>query len=150
MLTLEGAQAGLSWLTVLKKREGYRQAFDGFDPQVIARYDDAKLAELMANPDIIRNRLKIASTINNARAYLDFRSQKGSFADFLWGFVDGNPIVNRWPDESQVPAETPLSQRISKALKKEGFRFVGPTICYSFMQAIGMVDDHVVGCWKAS
>ncbi len=150
LLTLEGAQAGLSWLTILKKREGYRRAFDGFDPEVIARYDEQKVAELREDAGIIRNRLKIRSTIGNAQAYLKLRESEGSFSGYLWNFVDGQPIVNRWSDASQMPAETVESQRISKALKKLGFRFVGPTIIYSFMQAIGMVDDHVKGCWKCS
>jgi DNA-3-methyladenine glycosylase I len=148
MLCLEGAQAGLSWITILKKRENYRAAFDGFDPQQIARYDEAKITELLANPGIIRNRLKVNAFISNARACLDLRESGTTLDSFLWGFVGGQPIINQWRSLSEVPAATPESQAMSKALLKKGFRFVGPTICYAFMQACGMVDDHTLDCFK--
>ncbi len=148
MLTLEGAQAGLSWITVLRKRENYRRLFDGFDPEIVARYDDQKVAELLADPGIIRNRLKVASTIENARQVLAVQEEFGSFDRYIWQFVDGEPIVNRWTSIDQVPAVTPLAETMSKTLKKRGFRFVGPTICYAFMQATGMVNDHTVDCFR--
>jgi DNA-3-methyladenine glycosylase I len=148
MLCLEGAQAGLSWITILKKRANYRTAFDGFDPVKMARYDEAKIAALLANPGIVRNRLKVNAFVGNARAYLDLRESGTTLNDFLWGFVGGEPIINHWKSLSEVPAETPESQAMSKALLKKGFRFVGPTICYAFMQACGMVDDHTVDCFK--
>jgi DNA-3-methyladenine glycosylase I len=147
MLTLEGAQAGLSWLTVLKKREGYRNAFAGFDPRLVAAFDDADVARLLADPGIIRNRLKVASTISNARAVLEMQVVHGSLDRFLWSFVDGVPIRNDWSAMSDVPASTPLSDIMSKELKRLGFRFVGSTICYAFMQAVGMVDDHLISCF---
>ena len=147
-ITLEGAQAGLSWITILRKRENYRAAFDGFDPLKVARYDETKVAELLANPGIVRNRLKIASTIANARAFLDVQEGFGSFDNYLWGFVDGKPIQNAWERLSELPAETELSRKLSKDLLKRGFRFVGPTICYAMMQAIGMVNDHTVDCFR--
>ncbi len=140
-ICLEGAQAGLSWLTILRKRENYRAAFEGFDPAKVARYDEAKFNELMQNPGIVRNRLKISSTINNARKFLDIQEAFGSFDYYLWGFVDGQPIQNTWKSLSEIPPETDLSRKISKELLKHGFRFVGPTICYAMMQAIGMVND---------
>jgi len=146
MLILEGAQAGLSWLTVLKKRESYRKAFDGFDPETIARYDDAKRAELLSNPGIIRNRLKVDAAIQNAKVYLSIKDQGKSFSDYIWAFVDGKPIINEFREMNDVPAETEISKRMSKQLKKDGFKFVGPTICYAFMQAVGMVNDHTVDC----
>lgn len=146
MLTLEGAQAGLSWITVLRKRENYRRLFDGFDPEIVSRYDDRKVAALLADSGIIRNRLKIASTIENARQVLAVQDELGSFDAYIWQFVDGEPIVNHWTSIDQVPAVTPLAEQMSKALKKRGFRFVGPTICYAFMQATGMVNDHMTGC----
>jgi DNA-3-methyladenine glycosylase I len=148
MLTLEGAQAGLSWLTILRKREGYRRAFAGFDPQTVAGFGDVDFARLLADPGIVRNRLKIASTISNARAVLDVQARYGSLDSFLWGFVDGLPVRNRWRSMSEIPASTPLSDLISKELKRHGFRFVGSTICYAFMQATGMVNDHLAGCFR--
>ncbi|MEX1033844.1 MAG: DNA-3-methyladenine glycosylase I [Cellvibrionaceae bacterium] len=145
-LILEGAQAGLAWITVLRKREGYRKAFDAFDPERIARYSDKKIDKLLQNPDIIRNRLKVTSARQNARAYLDLREAGIRFSDFLWQFVDGAPIQNRWRSIKQVPATTVISDQLSKALKKRGFNFVGSTICYAHMQATGMVNDHLVTC----
>ncbi len=147
-ICLEGAQAGLSWITILRKRENYRAAFDGFDPAVVARYDEAKVAELLANPGIVRNRLKIASTINNAQRFLEVQREFGSFSDYLWGYVDGQPIHNHWQSLSEIPAETELSKRISKDLLKRGFKFVGSTICYAMMQATGLVNDHTVDCFR--
>ena len=147
-LILEGAQAGLSWSTILKKREGYRAAFEGFDPEVVARYDERKTAELLADAGIVRNRLKVASAVSNARAFLEVQVEHGSFSDYIWGFVDGAPIQNHWPTLAEIPAKTPLAETISKDLKKRGFRFVGPTIIYAHMQATGMVNDHVVDCFR--
>ena len=149
MLVLEGAQAGLSWSTILNKRAGYRRAFDGFDPERVAAYDDAKVAALLADPGIVRNRLKVASAIANAAAFLDVRAEHGSFANYLWEWVDGNPIVNRPRTTADLPARTELSDRLGKALKKRGFNFVGSTIVYSYLQAVGVVNDHVVNCPKA-
>lgn len=146
LLILEGAQAGLSWSTVLKKREHYRKVFDGFAPELIANYGDEKVAALLADPGIIRNRAKIAATIQNARAYLALQAAGQSFSDFLWKFVDGAPIQNSWGALSEVPAKTLRSDAMSKALGKAGFKFVGSTICYAFMQASGMVNDHLVSC----
>ena len=148
MLLLEGAQAGLSWATILKKREGYRRAFDGFDPVKIARYTPKKIERLLADPGIVRNRLKVEAAIGNARAYLALREGGGSLNAYLWDFVDGEPVVNRWRGLAQVPAATPVSDRLSKDLKRRGFRFVGSTICYAFMQSVGMVNDHLVGCYR--
>jgi DNA-3-methyladenine glycosylase I len=147
-LMLEGAQAGLSWLTVLKKRENYRRAFDGFDAAKMARYSDKKLAALMGDEGIIRNRLKIASAVTNAKAFLAAQKEFGSFDSYVWQFVGGKPIVNRWTKMSQVPAKTGESDAMSKDLLKRGFKFVGSTICYAFMQATGMVNDHTVDCWR--
>ena len=149
MLILEGAQAGLSWITILKKRGNYRAAFDGFDPAVIAGYGPAKLAALKADAGIVRNALKIQAAVDNAKGWLDImeREERG-FDGFLWDFVDGRPIVNHWRRLDEIPAETPVSKAMSKALKGRGFRFVGPTICYAFMQAVGMVNDHVVDCFR--
>lgn len=147
-ICLEGAQAGLSWITILRKRENYRAAFDGFDPAVVAGYDAAKIAELLANPGIVRNRLKIASTINNAQKFLETQREYGTFSDYLWAYVDGKPIQNQWRSLAELPAETELSKRISKDLQKRGFKFVGSTICYAMMQAIGMVNDHTVECFR--
>jgi DNA-3-methyladenine glycosylase I len=146
MLNLEGAQAGLSWETILNKRDNYRIAFDGWDPEKIARYDDAKVAELMANAGIVRNRLKIAAAIVNAQAYLRLRDEAGGLDAFLWAYVERRPIRNMWVSMQDVPARTALSDRISKDLAKRGFKFVGSTIVYAYMQAIGMVNDHLVGC----
>ena len=148
MLILEGAQAGLSWITILRKRENYRAAFDGFDPAAIAQYGPAKVAALMADAGIVRNRAKIEATIGNAKAWLELKEREGSCADFLWRAVDGQSIVNSWRGVGDVPAETKESAALSKALKAQGFRFVGPTICYAFMQAVGMVNDHTVDCFR--
>lgn len=151
MLTLEGAQAGLSWITVLRKRDNYRQAFDHFDPQRVAVYSEDKVLMLMANPGIIRNRAKIRSTIDNAKGVLAIQKEFGSLDRFIWAYVDGKPIRNASKDPGAAPASTALSDRLSKDLKKRGFGFVGSTICYAFMQAIGMVNDHVVDCaWNGS
>jgi len=147
-LTLEGAQAGLSWITILRKRDAYRDAFAGFDPERVARFDKAKEAELLANPGIVRNRLKIESTISNARAFQQVQEEFGSFAAYQWRFVDGTPLQNAWRSLSEVPATTPLSEMLCRDLKKRGFRFVGGTICYAYMQAVGMVNDHTVDCYR--
>jgi len=146
MLILEGAQAGLSWITVLKKREAYREAFDGFDPAKVALYDDTKVQELLANEGIIRNRLKINAAIINAKLFLEIQKQHGSFDKFIWGYVDYTPIIGRWEKFEEMPITTPISDKISKDLKKIGFKFVGSTIIYSFMQAVGMVNDHLNSC----
>ena len=148
LLTLEGAQAGLSWSTILHKREGYRKAFVGFDPAKVARFDSRREAKLLADPGIVRNRLKVSSTIENARRVLETQEELGSFSALLWGFVDGEPLVGRWKSVGEIPAETPVSKAMSKELKRRGFRFVGPTVCYAFMQAAGLVDDHVVSCFR--
>jgi DNA-3-methyladenine glycosylase I len=147
-LVLEGAQAGLSWITILKRREGYRRAFAGFDPARVATFGEADAARLLADPGIIRNRAKIASAIHNARAFLAVQEEFGSFAAFQWGFVDGAPIVNAWTSLAEVPARTETSDRLSKDLKQRGFSFVGSTICYAHMQAVGMVNDHLVSCHR--
>lgn len=147
-LILDGAQAGLSWITILRKRENYWVAFDQFDPEKIARYDDAKVAELLQNPGIVRNRLKVHSAVKNARGYLAIMEKEGSFSQFLWQFVDGRPIQNNWRSMEEVPTETAVSSAMSKTLKQYGFNFVGPTIVYAFMQAVGMVNDHLVGCYR--
>ena len=147
-LTLEGAQAGLSWLTILRKRENYRRAFDNFDIERIARYGERETQRLLADAGIVRNRLKIAATIGNARATLAVQAQYGSLDSFLWDFVDGKPIINHWRSLSELPVSTPQSDAMSKALKRLGFKFVGSTICYAFMQAVGMVNDHTVDCFR--
>jgi DNA-3-methyladenine glycosylase I len=147
-LTLEGAQAGLSWMTILRKREGYRRAFAGFDPEAVARFTDADVARLLADPAIVRNRAKVGSAIANARALLAVREQAGSFADHLWSFVDGRPLQPSRGALSDLPAETPEARTISRDLKRRGFGFVGPTIVYSLMQACGLVNDHVTGCFR--
>lgn len=147
-LVLEGAQAGLSWLTVLRKRESYREAFDHFDVEKVAEYDEAKVAELLENPGIIRNRLKVRAAIANAQATLKVREEFGSLDAYLWSFVEGKPVVNNWTALGQIPAETETSKAMSKDLKRRGFRFVGPTICYAHMQATGMVNDHLVDCFR--
>ena len=147
-LILEGAQAGLSWETILNKRENYRAAFDDFDAQRIALYDRRKIAQLLKNPGIVRNRLKIASAVRNAQAMLRVQKEFGSFDSYLWQFVDGRPRVNSWKTRQRVPASTPQSDAMSKDLKKRGFNFVGSTICYAFMQAVGMVNDHVTQCFR--
>ena len=147
-LLLEGAQAGLSWVTVLRKREAYRAAFDGFDPSRVAGYGDEKMAALLQNPGLIRNRLKLASAVNNARAFLEVQESFGSFDQYLWRYVEGIPINNVWPNPSELPARSPISDRLSKDLKALGFTFVGSVICYSYMQAVGMVNDHLAGCFR--
>lgn len=147
-LLLEGVQAGLSWLTVLKKRENYRKAYDDFDPVKVAAYDEAKLNELLQNEGLIRNRLKIAASVNNAKCFLEVQKEFGSFDRYIWSFVDFKPIVNHFESLSEVPAKTPLSDLISKDLKKRGFKFVGSTIVYAHMQATGMVNDHLVSCFR--
>ena len=147
-LTLEGAQAGLSWQTILNKRDGYIEAFCGFDPQKVALLTPEDEAHLRLNPAIVRNRLKISATVTNARAFLDVQSEFGSFSAYLWNFVDREPIQNNWKELSAIPAQTKEAQILSKDLKKRGFRFVGPTICYAFMQATGMVNDHTVDCFR--
>jgi DNA-3-methyladenine glycosylase I len=148
MLLLEGFQAGLSWITILRKREAFRAAFDGFDPEVIAAYDQAKIEQLLQDEGIVRHRGKIEGAVKSARVTLDCMSRPGSFSGFLWQFVDGRQIVNRFKSLKDVPAATAQSQAMSKALKKEGFKFCGPTICYAFMQATGMVNDHVTDCFR--
>jgi DNA-3-methyladenine glycosylase I len=148
MLTLEGAQAGLSWSTILHKREGYRRAFAGFDPQVVARYTRDDVERLLDDPGIVRNRLKVESTVSNAARVLEVQEELGSLDAYFWAFVDGQPIVNRRRSLSELPAETDLSKAISKDLKRRGFRFIGPTVMYAFMQTVGMVDDHTVGCFR--
>lgn len=148
MLNLEGAQAGLSWYTVLKKRAHYQKVFDQFDPLKIVRYDDKKIASLLADPGIIRNRLKVAAVIENAKAYLRLKDEDTQFSDYIWQFVDGKPIQNQPATLKQVPASTSLSDKMSKDLKKKGFKFIGSTICYAYMQAVGMVNDHVKDCFR--
>ena len=146
MLVLEGAQAGLSWSTILRKREGYRRAFAGFDPDVVAGFDEADVARLLADPGIVRNRLKVESAVANARAVLALRDAGGSLVELLWGFVAGAPLDRRAAHLCELPAETDESRAMSRELKRGGFRFIGPTVCYAFMQAAGLVNDHVVGC----
>jgi len=147
-LMLDGFQAGLAWITILRKREAFRRAFQGFDPEVVARFGEADVARLLADPGIVRSRAKIEATIGNARAYLAMRDAGEDFAAFVWGMAGGAPIRNRWTGRGDVPAKTPLSEEISAALKKRGFRFVGPVIVYAWMQATGIVDDHVVDCFR--
>jgi len=147
MLTLEGAQAGLSWITILKKRENYRRAFDGFVPERVASYGEDDVRRLLENPGIVRNRLKVRSAITNARAFLAVQEEQGSFDRFLWSFVDGEPVANAWKSVAEVPARTPTSDALSKELERRGFKFVGSTICYAYMQAVGLVDDHTVDCF---
>lgn len=147
-LVLDGAQAGLSWMTILRKREAYREAFDGFDPAKVAVYDEEKLHMLMSNPGIVRNRQKIRAAIVNARVVQEIQAEHGSFDRYLWGFVAGRTIQNRWRSFSEIPSETIESKNMSLALKKRGFQFVGPTVCYAFMQSVGMVNDHLVGCFR--
>jgi DNA-3-methyladenine glycosylase I len=149
-LILEGAQAGLSWSTILKKRAGYRLAFDDFDVERIAAYDEAKIDLLLQNPDIVRNRLKVRSAVTNAQAFLKVQSEFGSFDAYIWQFVGGKSLCNYWRQASDLPASTPISDAMSKDLKKRGFKFVGTTICYAYMQAVGMVNDHLVGCYRHS
>jgi DNA-3-methyladenine glycosylase I len=147
-LVLEGAQAGLSWSTILRKRENYRQAFDGFDPLKVATYDEQKIAELLNNPGIVRNRLKVNAAVENARAFLKVQEEFGSFGAYVWQFTGGKPIQNTWKTMAELPAESAESRAMSKDLKQRGFRFVGPTICYAHMQATGMVNDHTVDCFR--
>ena len=146
MLILEGAQAGLSWNTILAKRAEYQRVYQGFDPAKVARFDRRKRERLLTNPGIVRNRLKVESSVTNAKAFLDVQAEHGSFSSYLWEFVDGKPVQNRWRSHSEVPSETEISRTMSRALKRKGFRFVGPTICYAFMQATGMVNDHLIDC----
>lgn len=148
MLNLEGAQAGLSWITILRKREHYRLAFDNFEADIIVNYDEAKIAELLQNPGIVRNKLKVRGVVKNARAFLAVQEEFGSFDSYLWAFVDGAPIINHWQTMADIPTATPRSEAMSKDLKKRGFTFVGPTICYAYMQSIGMVNDHIVSCFR--
>ena len=148
MLTLEGAQAGLAWITILRKREGYRRAFLGFDPETIARFDEGRVAELLQDPGIVRNRLKVESTVSNARALLALYERGETLSDLLWGMADGEPRQNAWASLSEVPTRTAESDRMSRELKRRGFRFVGSTICYSLMQAVGMVNDHTLDCFR--
>ncbi len=147
-LILEGAQAGLSWSTVLKKRPRYREVFDGFDPEKVASYDEVKVAELLGDPGIIRNKLKVRSAISNAQIFLELQEQHGSFDAYIWQFVDGEPEINRWHKLADLPETTAESDAMSRTLKKVGLRFVGPTICYAFMQATGMVNDHTTDCFR--
>jgi len=147
-LILEGAQAGLSWITILRKRAAYRAAFDDFDPNKVARYDSRRIDKLLGNAGIVRNRLKIESAIKNARAFLKVQDEFGSFSEYQWSFVDGKPLVNRWESLKQVPARTAISDKLSKDLKQRGFSFVGSTIIYAHMQAVGMVNDHVIDCFR--
>ena len=147
-LILEGAQAGLSWELILQKRDAYREAFDCFDPVKVAEYDDDKVAELLANPGIVRNRLKVAAAISNARAFLDVREEFGSFDAYIWSFAGGAPVRNSWRSLDEIPASTPESEAMSRELRRRGFKFVGPTICYAFMQATGMVNDHTTDCFR--
>jgi DNA-3-methyladenine glycosylase I len=147
-LVLEGAQAGLSWITILRKRENYRRAFDGFDPQVVARYDEGKVEALLADAGIIRNRLKVRSAVQNAQAFLRVQEEFGSFDAYIWQFVGGKPLINSWRRMEEIPAQTAESAAMSKDLVRRGFRFVGPTICYAHMQATGMVNDHTVDCFR--
>ena len=148
MLLLEGVQAGLSWLTVLRRRENYRRAYDGFDYQAIAAYDETKIASLLADKGLIRNKSKIIASVSNARAFLTVQKEFGSFDAYIWRFVDGKTIQNSWSNEGLVPAVTDESRQMSKDLQRRGFKFVGPTICYAYMQAVGMVNDHIIGCYR--
>ena len=147
-IILEGAQAGLSWITILRKREGYRKLFSGFSPEKIARYSDTRLDKILTDPRIVRNRLKVYGARQNARAFLEVQAEHGSFSDYIWGFVDGQPIQNRWQSLRQVPATTSISDQLSKDMRKRGFTFVGSTIMYAHMQATGMVNDHTVDCFR--
>lgn len=147
MLILEGAQAGLSWITILRKRDGYRRAFDDFDVDKMARYSPQKIEKLLLNPEIVRNRLKVNAAVTNAQCYLAVVKEYASFAKYIWQFVDGKPVINHWQSMQQIPVTTPQSDAMSKDLKKRGFKFVGSTICYAYMQAVGMVNDHLTGCF---
>ncbi|MDX1438869.1 MAG: DNA-3-methyladenine glycosylase I [Rubricoccaceae bacterium] len=147
-ITLEGAQAGLSWVTILRKRDGYREVFSGFDPSIVATYDEEKVEDLLQNSGIVRHRQKIESTISNAKVVLDVQERYGSLSYFLWDIVGGKPRVNAWKSVREAPTETDLSRKMSRVLKQHGFRFMGPTTCYAFMQAVGMVNDHTVDCFR--
>lgn len=147
-LVLEGAQAGLSWITILNKRENYRKAYAGFDPEKVAGFTRNKIATLLQNPGIVRNRLKIVSSVENARAFLKIQEKYGTFHEYIWQFVEGSPIINSFQSHEDIPAQTDISKTMSKALKANGFKFVGPTICYAYMQSVGMVNDHVVSCFR--
>jgi DNA-3-methyladenine glycosylase I len=147
-LILEGAQAGLSWITILRKRANYQKLFSGFDVHQVSRYTPKRIERLLQDPGIVRNRLKVESAVTNAQAFIDIQSKHGSFCDYLWDYVDGSPIINHWKSIEQVPASTPLSDKLSKELKKAGFRFVGSTICYAYMQAVGLVNDHTTDCYR--
>ncbi|MGD0983916.1 MAG: DNA-3-methyladenine glycosylase I [Acidimicrobiales bacterium] len=149
-LVLESAQAGLSWVTILKRRDGYREAFCGFDPEAVASYGPADVERLLGDPGIIRNRRKVESAITNAQAFLEIRREFGSFDNYIWDFVSGVPIVNTWGDESQIPAETPLSKHVSADLRRRGFTFLGPVVCYAHLQATGLVMDHMTSCFRWS
>ncbi len=147
-IILDGAQAGLSWITILKKRKNYREAFDNFDPEKVAKYDEKKIKELMQNKGIVRNKGKIEAAVYNAKAFLEIQREFGSFDKYIWQFVGGKTIKNSWKSEAEIPTKTPESEAMSKDLKKRGFKFVGPTICYAYMQAAGMVNDHIVDCFR--
>ncbi len=147
-LVLEGMQAGLSWLTVLKKRDNFRSAFAGFDVQRVARFRPAEVEKLLTDPGIIRNRMKIESSVNNARRFIEVQSEFGTFTEYIWGFVDGKPVVNRWKSMGEIPAKTELAEKLSKDLKQRGFKFVGPTIIYAHLQATGLVNDHLTSCFR--
>ncbi|GBD49488.1 DNA-3-methyladenine glycosylase I [Methylopila sp. Yamaguchi] len=147
-LVLDGFQAGLAWITILRKRDAFRTAFQGFEPEVVARFGEADVARLLGDPGIVRSRAKIEGAVKSARAYLAMRDRGEDFSDYLWGFVGGAPIVNPWRERGEVPVSTPLSEALSKDLKRRGFTFCGPVIVYAFMQAVGMIDDHFVGCWR--
>jgi DNA-3-methyladenine glycosylase I len=148
LLVLEGAQAGLAWITILRKREAYRKAFRSFEPATVARFGEKDVARLLADAGIVRNRLKVASAIRNAHAYLEVQAEFGTFCDYLWGFVDGRPVVNRWRDLAEIPARTDLSDLVSRDLKRRGFNFVGSTIIYAHLQSAGLVNDHLTGCFR--
>lgn len=145
-LILEGAQAGLSWITILRKREGYKKAYDGFDVKKVSSYDEEKILELLQNPEIVRNKLKVRSSVNNARLFMEIQNEYGSFDNYIWGFTDNKQIVNNWKTVNEMPATSDLSDKISKNLKKRGFKFTGSTIIYSYLQAVGIIDDHVLEC----
>ena len=145
-LVLEGAQAGLSWITILRKREGYRKAYDDFDVQKVASYDESKIEELLINPDIVRNKLKVRSSVNNAKLFMEIQKEFGSFDSYIWSFTDGKQIINRWEDISQMPVTSELSDNVSRDLKKRGFKFTGSTIIYSYLQAVGIINDHTTWC----
>ncbi|MCT4631442.1 MAG: DNA-3-methyladenine glycosylase I [Firmicutes bacterium] len=145
-LVLESAQAGLNWLTILKKREGYRKSYDDFDYIKVSKYDEAKIQELLSNPEIVRNKLKVRASVNNAQKFIEIQKEFGSFYNYIWSFVDGEQVINTWKEDSEVPASTELSDRLSKDMKKRGFKFVGTTIMYSYLQAVGVINDHIIDC----